>query len=53
MWDLALVEAYLNPALAKMETVVPPPENRQRPVKAYTKIDEASLAQDFWNILQK
>jgi purine nucleosidase len=48
MWDLALLEAYLNPDLAKLETVVPPPENLQRPVKAFTKIDAVALAKDFW-----
>lgn len=53
MWDLALVEAYLNPALALLKTVKTPPENKQRMIKAYIKIDEKALAEDFWNILKK
>jgi inosine-uridine nucleoside N-ribohydrolase len=52
MWDLALVEAYLNPSLAKTATVNNPPENRQRAIKVYTGIDEKNLADDFWNTLK-
>jgi len=53
MWDLALVEAYLNPTLAHLETVTTPPENKQRKIRAYIKIDEKALADDFWNALKK
>ena len=52
MWDLALVEAYLKPALAQIETVQTPPENKQRTIKAYIKIDEKALADDFWKVLK-
>lgn len=52
MWDLALVEAYLNPSLAKTTSVNNPPENRQRAIKVYTGIDEKKLADDFWNALK-
>ena len=52
MWDLALVEAYLNPALAKIKTVTTPPENKLRKIRAYTKIDEKALADDFWKVLK-
>ena len=52
MWDLALVEAYLNPSLAQIETVTTPPENKQRQIRAYTKIDETALADDFWKMLK-
>lgn len=53
MWDLALVEAYLNPKMAKIETVNTPPENRQRKIKAYSKIEEKELAEDFWKVLKQ
>jgi inosine-uridine nucleoside N-ribohydrolase len=53
MWDLALIEAYLNPALAQIKTVKTPPENKQRKIKAYLKIDEKALADDFWKVLKK
>jgi len=48
MWDLALVEAYLNPELAKIEPVMTPPENTQRPIKAFISINEKEIAVDFW-----
>lgn len=53
MWDLALVEAYLMPSLAKVETVTTPPENKQREIKAYVKIDEKAIAEDFWKVLKR
>ncbi|HEY3372575.1 MAG TPA: nucleoside hydrolase [Prolixibacteraceae bacterium] len=52
MWDLALVEAYLNPMLAPTRTVTTPPENKQRKMKAYIKIDEKALEEDFWRVLK-
>jgi len=52
IWDLALVEAYLNPAMANLETVTTPPENKQRSIRAYIKINEKALANDFWNVLK-
>ncbi len=53
MWDLALVEAYLNPALAQLKTVTTPPENKQRNIRAYIKINEKALSDDFWEVLKK
>lgn len=53
MWDLALVEAYLKPDLAKIETVTTPPENTQRSIQAYVKIDEKALTEDFWKVLKR
>jgi inosine-uridine nucleoside N-ribohydrolase len=52
MWDLALVEAYLQPKLSKVQTVKTPPENRQRNIKVYVAIDERSCATDFWRVLK-
>jgi inosine-uridine nucleoside N-ribohydrolase len=52
MWDLALVEAYLKPALAQIKTVKTPPENKPRKIRAYIKIDEKALAEDFWSTLK-
>jgi purine nucleosidase len=53
MWDLALVEAYLNPTSVKIETVMTPPENKKRQICVYTKINETTLTADFWNVLKK
>ncbi len=53
MWDLALVEAYLKPELATIEKATTPPENKQREIQVYAKIDEKALIDDFWNVLKK
>lgn len=53
MWDLALVEAYLNPMLVKIEkSVKTPPENKSRNIQAYIKVDETAIANDFWKVLK-
>ncbi|MCD7976028.1 MAG: nucleoside hydrolase [Tannerellaceae bacterium] len=48
IWDLALVEAYLKPALCQLEQVMAPPENTQRKVNVYTQIDHEGMTRDFW-----
>ena len=53
MWDLALVEAYLNPSMAEIATVLTPPENTRRNVRVYTSIQADELAEDFWVVLEK
>jgi inosine-uridine nucleoside N-ribohydrolase len=53
MWDLALVEAYLNPEWATVKTVKTPKENKQRKIQVYTKIDEKACAADFWKVLKQ
>ena len=53
MWNLALIEAYINPDMAWIKPVSTPPENKQRQINAYIKIDEKALANDFWNTLKK
>jgi len=53
MWDLALIEAYLHPELSSISTVRTPPENKNRTVRVYTKIDENKLAEDFWETLKR
>jgi len=51
MWDLALVEAYLNPDKSTIIKASTPPENKQREIRVFSKIDEKALAEDFWNSL--
>ncbi|NSW95719.1 MAG: nucleoside hydrolase, partial [Bacteroidales bacterium] len=53
MWDLALVEAFLNPEKASLKKVLTPPENTQRMIKVYTRIDKEYLADDFWKSLKR
>jgi inosine-uridine nucleoside N-ribohydrolase len=53
MWDLALVEAYLNPQWSQTKKAKTPPENKQRTIQVYVKIDEKACAEDFWKVLKK
>jgi len=52
MWDLALVEAYLNPDHVQIIDVDTPPETRHRPIRIYASIDAPYLAEDFWRVLE-
>ncbi len=48
MWDLALVIAVARPGLATEAEVMTPPENTQRKVFAYTRVDLAGMQADWW-----
>jgi inosine-uridine nucleoside N-ribohydrolase len=51
MWDLALVEAILDPSMAKTRDVKTPPENTQRSVRLYESIDVDAMRQDYWSVV--
>ncbi len=51
LWDLALVQAFLKPGYAAIQQVLTPPENRQRFVKVYSKINVQRMEEDFFQIL--
>ncbi|NOX52871.1 MAG: nucleoside hydrolase, partial [Planctomycetes bacterium] len=48
MWDVALIEVLIRPELAAEEQVQTPPENRQRKVWMYHRIDADRMRADFW-----
>lgn len=52
IWDLAAVEAYLSPEMAKVKSVKTPPENHQHKVNVYTKIDQEAMFNRFWETLR-
>lgn len=52
LWDLALVEAFVKPELATLKDVLTPPENTQRLIKVYTKIDVQAMKTDFLKALK-
>lgn len=52
IWDLAAVEAYLSPDMAKVKSVKTPPENHQHKVNVYTKIDREAMFNRFWGTLR-
>lgn len=53
LWDLALVEAYLRPRNVTIQDVSTPPENTKRLIKAYRKLDEKALTDDFWRVIRQ
>jgi len=53
MWDLALIQAILDPSMATMEKRAAPPENGGRPIQVYTAIDNERMEADFWSSLQQ
>ncbi len=48
IWDLALVEALLRPALATEVEVQAPPENTARAIHVFKAIDAAAMRADFY-----
>ncbi len=48
MWDVAAIEAMVNPDMASEEQVTTPPENKQRKVWMYHTIDVDRMRADFW-----
>ena len=48
MWDLALIEALINPGFAEKKSFQTPPENNKRVIQIYTSIDSLSMKVDFW-----
>ena len=53
MWDLALVQALARPELATETEVNSPPENAQRKVFAYTRVDLAGMKADWWEAARR
>jgi len=51
MWDLALVEAIVQPEFATRVDVTTPPENVQRKVSMYKTIDVERMRQDYWSVV--
>ncbi len=52
-WDLALLIAVARPDLATEEKRLAPPENTQREVFVYTKIDTKGMIDDWWKVTGK
>lgn len=44
---LSLVEAFLNPDLVNRKQLIAPPENTQRKLQVYTRIDAERMRKDF------
>lgn len=53
MWDVAIIEALANPALAKEELFITPDDNLQHEIHAYTWIDVEGMKKQYWEVLGK
>lgn len=53
MWDIAVVQAILNPQWANEILVKTPPENKQRDVYIYNQINADAMMEDFWRVFLK
>ncbi len=52
MGSLALIEAILNPEMSSQKQVITPPENVQRKVHVYTRIDVTRMQKDLWKAIE-
>jgi purine nucleosidase len=52
MWDLALIQAIIDPSLATTRRVLTPPENEPREVAIYDTIDVERMMADFFEALR-
>jgi len=52
MWDLAIIQALINPEWSKVEEFTTPPENTQRIVKVHTYIYAQAMEDDFWKTMK-
>lgn len=52
MWDLALVQAIIDPKLAERRVVSTPPENEPRKVTLYESINADAMRRDYWKTIE-
>ena len=52
MWDVAVIEAIANKSLSKLEIFSTPPENLNRNIRVFTKIDVDKIKKRFWKKIQ-
>lgn len=51
MWDVALMQAFLQPGQATERSVATPPENDQRRIWMYEQIDAVTMESNYWKRL--
>lgn len=52
MWDIAVVEAFINSNMATEIQLLPPDNLSKRKIWVYTKIDEIAMQKDYWNAIK-
>ena len=53
MWDVAIIEAIINPKLASIREVYTPSENTRRKINVYTSIKADAMLKDYWKAVEK
>ncbi len=53
MWDVALIEALINPEYATITPLETPKENTKRTIGVYTDLDKKAMEKAFWKHLNK
>lgn len=51
MWDVALIEALIDPGNATLKQMYAPPENTRRKIGIYTSIDVDGMMDSFWEAM--
>lgn len=51
MWDVAIIEALIHPAMAQKRFFSTPPGNTLRQIEAYTTIDTSAMKADFFRAM--
>ena len=52
MWDVAIIEALVQPEWSTTKEFTTPLENTQRKINIHTHINSEKMTTDFWNILK-
>ncbi len=52
MGSLALIQAILHPEMSSQKQVITPPENVQRKIHVYTRIDADRMKKDLWKTIE-
>jgi hypothetical protein len=52
MWDVAIIEALINPEWSVKKKFLTPKENTQRYIDIHTHIDVEKMTADFWQSLK-
>lgn len=52
MWDIAIIEAIANDNLSQFDFFNTPPENLNRKIKIFTKINVLEMKKRFWDKMQ-
>jgi hypothetical protein len=53
MGSLALIQAILHPEMSSQKQVITPPENVQRKVHVYTRIDAGRMNKDLRDAMEE